>query len=617
MPTLSDFLPVNKADLTKRGWEQLDFILITGDAYVDHPSFGAAIISRYLESEGFKVGIVSQPNWKSTEDVKKLGKPRLAFLITSGNLDSMVNRYTAAKKIRRNDAYSPGGRAEMRPDRACIVYSNLVRQAFKSVAVILGGIEASLRRLAHYDYWSDKLRRSILLDSKADMIVYGMGEKPMSQIARQLQEGAAIHEITAVAGTAYKTNTPPEDCLLLPGHERLKNDPFALAESFKFQMENIDPFRGKKLAEPYGTTYVVQNPPSYPLSREELDRIYELPYTGRWHPFYDSQGGVPALEEVKFSITSHRGCFGECSFCALSFHQGRIVQSRSHDSIIREAIKLTQDPDFKGYIHDVGGPTANFRFPACEKQLTKGACPERQCLFPTPCRKLETSHKDFLELLRKLRRLPGVKGVFIRSGIRFDYLLADGNDEFLYELCAHHVSGQLKVAPEHISERVLNLMGKPAGSVYQKFVKKYTAVNKELGKKQYLVPYFISSHPGSTLTDAIELAEFLRDSHFLPEQVQDFYPTPGTLSTCMYFTGLDPRTMQKVYVPRSREEKEMQRALLQFRKKENYTIVRKALLKANRKDLIGFSKKCLVRPSGTYGRKNFADNKPQFRKQHP
>ncbi|NLK98990.1 MAG: YgiQ family radical SAM protein [Epulopiscium sp.] len=595
---MTDFLPVSKKDMKKRGWEYLDFVLITGDAYVDHPSFGAAIIGRLLESRGYKVGIIAQPSWKDVSDFQKLGKPRLGFLITSGNIDSMVNHYTVAKKRRNQDAYSPGGRAGMRPDRAAIVYANRAREAYKDVPIILGGIEASLRRFAHYDYWDNKVRRSILLDSKADLIVYGMGENAIVEVAEALDNGIPINEITYVRGTVYKTKDKDRayDYIVLPSYAEIVSSKEKYGDSFLIQYENTDAMSAKTLIEPYGDIYVVQNPPAMPLSQVELDHVYDLFYMRTYHPIYESQGGFPALQEVKFSIINNRGCFGSCSFCALTFHQGRVIQSRSHESIIHEAEVMTEDPEFKGYIHDVGGPTANFREAACEKQKNKGACIKKQCLFPNPCKQLKIDHKDYLSLLRKLRNIPKVKKVFIRSGIRYDYLIYDKDESFFRELCQHHISGQLKVAPEHISSRVLQKMGKPNRQVYEKFVKRYYEINKDLGKDQFLVPYLMSSHPGSDIKAAIELAEYLRDLGYMPEQVQDFYPTPGTLSTCMYYTEMDPRTKEKVYVAKSPHEKAIQRALIQFKKPENYSLVLEALKIAGREDLIGYDKKCLIKP---------------------
>ncbi len=593
------FLPICREDMEARGIAQFDFVYVIGDGYVDHPSFGHAIISRLLEAHGYSVGIISQPDWKKKESVAIYGEPRLAFLISAGNMDSMVNHYAVSKRRREKDAFTPGGVMGRRPDYATAVYGNLIRQTYKKTPILIGGIEASLRRLAHYDYWSDKVRRSLLLDSGADILMYGMGERSVIELAEALDSGLDVKDITFVNGTVYKTRKKEDiyDAVFLPDFETVKEDKEAYARSFAIQYRNTDPFHGRRLAEeyPHGV-YVVQNPPAMILSREEMDDIYELPYMRDCHPSYKAAGGVPAISEVKFSIASSRGCFGGCNFCALTFHQGRIVQSRSHGSILREAEALTKDGEFKGYIHDVGGPTANFRVPACEKQGKEGACRGRQCLFPQPCRNLDASHRDYLSLLRKLRGLPGVKKVFIRSGIRFDYLLADPDRTFLKELCEYHVSGQLKVAPEHISDAVLEKMGKPKAEVYRRFAEEYGKMNERLGKKQYLVPYLMSSHPGSTLREAVELAEYLRDLGHMPEQVQDFYPTPSTISTCMYYTGLDPRTMQPVYVARSPHEKAMQRALIQYRDPKNYELVKEALLKAGRADLIGYGKKCLIRP---------------------
>lgn len=596
---INDFLPTTKEDMQRRGWEQLDFLYISGDAYVDHPSFGHAIITRVLESKGYKIGIVAQPNWRNTDDFMKLGKPRLAILISSGNLDSMVNHYTASKKPRSDDAYSPGGKAGYRPDRAVIVYCNRAREAYKDVPIIIGGIEASLRRFAHYDYWDNKVRRSILADSRADLLIYGMGEKQIVEVANALNEGKSVNEITWIAGTAYLTDNIEDlksKSMLVPSYEEVRDSKKRYAEACKIQYEEQDPIRGKIIIQPHGDKYLVQNPPMMPLNRNELDTVYSLPYQRTYHPIYEEQGGVPAIKEVQFSITSSRGCYGSCTFCALTFHQGRTVQSRSKASIINEARNMTWHPDFKGYIHDVGGPTANFRNEACKKQIKHGACKTRQCLYPHPCKNLNISHKEYLDLLKELRDIEGVKKVFIRSGIRYDYLINDRNEEFFWELCQHHISGQLKVAPEHVSSEVLKRMGKPSKQVYQKFADKFYEINRKIGKEQYLVPYLMSSHPGSSLKEAIELAEYLRDIKYSPEQVQDFYPTPGTLATCMFYTGLDPRTMEKVYVPRSPKEKAMQRALLQYRKPENYELVYEALVKAGRRDLIGFGPKCLIRP---------------------
>ena len=593
------FLPICKEDMEKRGWTQLDFVYVSGDAYVDHPSFGPAIITRILESYGYKVGIIAQPDWKDKNSVTILGEPRLGFLVSAGNMDSMVNHYSVSKKRRRTDAYTPGGEAGHRPDYAAVVYGNLIRQTYKHTPIILGGIEASLRRMAHYDYWSNKLKRSILLDSGADIISYGMGERSIIAIAEALDAGLDVKDITYIDGTVCKVKDLDSvyDYIKLPSYENLKADKLEYARSFYTQYCNTDPFSGKRLVEPYNDhLYVVQNPPSKPLTMEEMDQVYSYPYMRTWHPSYDAAGGVPAIQEVKFSLISNRGCFGGCSFCALTFHQGRIIQTRSHESLVEEAKMMTQDKDFKGYIHDVGGPTANFRAPSCQKQLTKGVCSNKQCLFPKPCKNLRADHKDYIKLLRELRKIDGVKKVFIRSGIRFDYVLADPDDTFLRELCEYHVSGQLKVAPEHVSDPVLQKMGKPEYSVYQKFVEKYNQMNKKLRKDQYLVPYLMSSHPGSTLKEAVNLAEHLRDFGYMPEQVQDFYPTPSTLSTCMYYTGVDPRNMQPVYVPKNPHEKAMQRALIQYRDPKNYDLVMEALKKTGRMDLVGYDKRCLIRP---------------------
>ena len=593
------FLPICKEDMEKRGWTQLDFVYVSGDAYVDHPSFGPAIITRILESYGYKVGIIAQPDWKDKNSVTILGEPRLGFLVSAGNMDSMVNHYSVSKKRRRTDAYTPGGVAGHRPDYAAVVYGNLIRQTYKHTPIILGGIEASLRRMAHYDYWSNKLKRSILLDSGADIISYGMGERSIIAIAEALDAGLDVKDITYIDGTVCKVKDLDSvyDYIRLPSYEDLKTDKLEYARSFYTQYCNTDPFSGKRLVEPYNDhLYVVQNPPSKPLTMEEMDQVYSYPYMRTWHPSYDAAGGVPAIQEVKFSLISNRGCFGGCSFCALTFHQGRIIQTRSHESLVEEAKMMTQDKEFKGYIHDVGGPTANFRAPSCQKQLTKGVCPNKQCLFPKPCKNLRADHRDYIKLLRELRKIDGVKKVFIRSGIRFDYVLADPDDTFLRELCEYHVSGQLKVAPEHVSDPVLQKMGKPEYSVYQKFVEKYNQMNKKLRKDQYLVPYLMSSHPGSTLKEAVNLAEHLRDFGYMPEQVQDFYPTPSTLSTCMYYTGVDPRNMQTVYVPKNPHEKAMQRALIQYRDPKNYDLVMEALKKTGRMDLVGYDKRCLIRP---------------------
>ncbi len=593
------FLPISREDMLKEGIEQFDFVYVIGDAYVDHPSFGHAIISRILESHGYRVGIISQPDWKDDASITILGKPKLAFLISAGNMDSMVNHYFVSKKHRPTDAYTPGGEAYKRPDHATVVYGNLIRRTYKDVPIIIGGIEASLRRMAHYDYWSDQFKRSVLLDSQADIISYGMGEKSIVEIADALASGIAVKDITFVPGTVYKTKdiSGIYDSVMLPTYDQMKAQPKRYADSFAIQYQNTDPFTGKTLVEEYPhQVYVVQNPPQKPLTMEEMDAVYELPYMRTYHPSYEEKGGVPAISEIKFSLISNRGCFGGCSFCALTFHQGRTIQVRSHESIIKEAELMIKEPDFKGYIHDVGGPTANFRYPSCEKQMTQGVCKNRQCLFPKPCPNMKADHSDYLALLRKLRELPGIKKVFIRSGIRFDYLLADKDDTFFKELVEHHVSGQLKVAPEHISDAVLSKMGKPEKSVYEQFIRKYAKINERLGKKQFLVPYLMSSHPGSTLKEAIELAEYLRDLGYMPEQVQDFYPTPSTVSTVMYYTGIDPRNGKPVYVCKNPHEKAMQRALIQYRNPNNYDLVYEALMKAGREDLIGFDKKCLIRP---------------------
>lgn len=598
---MSEFLPVSREDMKKRGWDELDFIYVSGDAYVDHPSFGVAIITRLLEYMGFRVGIIPQPDWKNKDSFMVLGKPKIAFLVSSGNIDSMVNHYTSSKKKRNDDAYSPNGKAGYRPDRAVIVYCNKIREAYKDVPIIIGGIEASLRRFAHYDYWDDKVRNPILIDSSADLLIYGMGEKPLMEIANLLSFGKNIKDIKDIKGTCYISNNIDnlKDYIVLPSFEEVIESKKSYAKAFKIQYEEQDPIRGKTLVQECRKKYLVQNPPSLPLSKEELDLVYSLPYTRTYHPMYKKLGGIPALKEVEFSITSNRGCFGGCSFCALHFHQGRIVQSRSDESILKEAEILTKLPNFKGYIHDVGGPTANFKNPSCKKQLEQGVCKNRQCLFPSPCPNLEISHLEYLNLLRKIKKIQGIKKVFIRSGIRYDYLIYDKNSEFFNELVKHHISGQLKVAPEHVSNKVLKLMGKPSREVYDKFKEKYFQINKKYGLKQYLVPYLMSSHPGSDLKAAIELAEYIRDMGYNPEQVQDFYPTPGSLSTTMYYTEMNPLTGEKVYVPKSLEEKSMQRALLQFKNPKNYDLVYKALKKAGREDLIGFDKKCLIPPKKT------------------
>lgn len=587
-------------DMKKRGWTQADFVFVIGDAYVDHPSFGPAIISRLLERYGYKVCMIAQPDWKNDKSIDVFGRPRLGFLVCGGNMDSMVNHYSVSKKRRQKDAYSPGEQMGLRPDYATTVYCNLIRRTYKDVPIIIGGIEASLRRMAHYDYWSDKLKHSILVDSSANILSYGMGEHSMIEIAEALDSGIDVKDITFVRGTCYRTKDisgVPEDSIILPDYDSLSKDRLEYARSFYTQYINTDPYSAKTLVEGYGNRgYVVQNPPAYPLTQMEMDDVYDLPYMNNYHPIYEEAGGIPAISEIKFSLTSNRGCFGGCSFCALTFHQGRIIQTRSHESLIKEAERMTHDPDFKGYIHDVGGPTANFRHKSCAKQDKYGVCTNKQCLFPEPCRNLKVDHKDYVELLRKLEAIPGVKKVFIRSGIRFDYVMADSNDEFLKELCEKHISGQLRVAPEHVSDNVLRMMGKPQNSVYEKFIDRYKRVNAKTGKQQYVVPYLMSSHPGSTLKEAVELAEYVRDIGYMPEQVQDFYPTPSTISTCMYYTGVDPRTMKPVYVPHNPHEKAMQKALMMYRKPENYDLVKEALIKAGRQDLIGFDKKCLIAP---------------------
>ena len=591
------FLPVTMEEMKERGWEQADFVLVTGDAYVDHHSFGTAIIGRLLERYGYKVAVLPQPDYKSAEDFQRFGKPRLGFLINSGVVDSMVNNYSVFKHRRKTDEYAPGGKAGNRPDRAVIVYANRAKEAYKDVPVIIGGIEASLRRLGHYDYWSDKVRRSILLDSKADLLIYGMGERAIVEIAEALDSGIAARDITWVRGTCYRAkdlsiaeSAGEGNLRILPSFDEISNDKRAYAQSFATQFKNNDSISAVTLAEKYtDTVYVVQNPPQPPLEREELDDVYNLPFENEWHPMYDEMGGIPAFKEIKFSVVSSRGCFGGCSFCALTYHQGRQVRSRSKEAIVSEVKKLTEKKDFKGYIHDIGGPTANFRGPACKKQLKSGVCTHKDCLYPAVCPNMTVDHSDYLDLLRAVRAVDGVKKVFIRSGIRYDYLMADPHcDEFIDELCRYHISGTLKVAPEHISDRVLYYMRKPSKKVFLDFDKKYKQTNKRLGKKQYLIPYLISSHPGSTLEDAVELAVFLKEYGFVPDQVQDFYPTPGTLSTCMYYTELDPLTMKPVYIAKNMEEKRMQRALIHYNKKENRELVIKALKKVGKVDLAGY-----------------------------
>jgi len=590
-------MPVSREDMEKLNISTLDFVYVCGDAYVDHPSFGHAIISRVLWDKGYTVGIISQPDYHSTEDIVRLGRPRLGFLVSAGNIDSMVNHYTVNKKKRSEDMYSPGGKAGLRPDRATIVYCNLIRQAFKDVPIIIGGIEASLRRFAHYDYWDNKVRRSVLFDSKADCISYGMGEKSIVALADVLNSGNDLLS-SPVNGCCYISKDIPawDNITELPSFEEVASDKVKYAKATLTEYQNQDSISAKVLVQKHGDRYLVAMPPSTPLETGELDKVYELPYSFCPHPMYKKLGGVPAISEVKFSITNNRGCFGECNFCALTFHQGRSVRSRSTESVVREAVRMTKDPDFKGYIHDIGGPTANFTNPACQKQLKSGTCTGRKCLYPTPCKNLSADHSKYLQTLRAVRKIPGVKKVFIRSGIRYDYLLADKSDSFLKELCAHHVSGQLRVAPEHISDRVLSLMGKPSSKVYDTFVQKFDRISGKLGKKQYTVPYLMSSHPGSTLDDAIDLAVYMKKHRINPQQVQDFYPTPFTVSTCMYYTGINPLTMEEVYVAKTPEEKQMQRALLQYSDPANHALVIKALQKCGRGELIGFEANCLVRP---------------------
>ena len=610
------FLPITREEMKERGIEQFDFVYVIGDAYVDHSSFGPAIISRVLERAGYRVAMLPQPDWRNPSSVLEYGEPRLGFLVTGGNMDSMVNHYSVGRHRRRTDAYTPGGATGKRPDYATVVYCNLIRRSFPKIPILIGGIEASLRRLAHYDYWSDSLKRSILLDSQADFLLYGMGERAIVEVADAMNSGLDIHDITFVNGTVYRTRdcSGVVDAITLPSYDELRADRRRYAESFAVQYRNTDPFSARCLIEPYGREFVVQNPPQPPLSTQEMDDVYALPYQDTYHPSYRKAGGVPAIAEVQFSLVSNRGCFGGCSFCALTFHQGRIVQTRSHDSLLAEAARMTQHPDFKGYIHDAGGPTANFRQPACEKQLTHGACQNRQCLFPTPCRNLRADHTDYVNLLRELRRIEGIKKVFVRSGLRYDYMMADRNDAFFKELVEHHISGQLKVAPEHMSDNALYYMGKPSFNVYEQFRERYARINQKLGRKQYLVPYLMSSHPGATLDDAIMLAQYLNRIGYMPEQVQDFYPTPGTLSTAMYYTGIDPRTMKPVYVAKTPEEKAMQRALLQWRRPDKRPIILAALKKAGREDLIGYGKECLIRPNRS-GEQNVAprSSKPAHR----
>ena len=605
------FLPICKDDMIERGWEQCDFVLVTADAYIDHHSFGTAIISRVLENAGYKVGIIAQPDWKSVDDFKKLGRPRLGFLVNGGNMDPMVNHYTVSKKLRKKDLYTPKGEMGKRPDRATIVYCNKIREAYKDVNIVIGGIEASLRRFAHYDYWENKVRKSILVDSGADLLVYGMSEKQIVEVADFLNQGFDGKYIRHIPGTCYIADSLDEiyeEHIVLPSFKEVSSDKRTYAECFKIQYDEQDPVRGRTLVQEHNGKYVVINKPEMPLSREELDRVYALPYQKTYHPIYEKDGGIAAIEEVKFSLVSSRGCSGNCSFCAITFHQGRIVTSRSEDSIVEEAEEITKYDDFKGYIHDIGGPTANFRKPACKKQLTLGACKHKRCMSPGICKNMEVDHREYLHLLRRVRKLPGIKKVFIRSGLRYDYIMADKDDTFFKELVEHHVSGQLKVAPEHVSPNVLKYMGKPAGKTYDEFRRKFFRITERLGKKQFIIPYLMSSHPGCKLEDAIMLAEYLRDINYQPEQVQDFYPTPGTLSTTMFYTGLDPLTMEEVYIPRSKEEKAMQRALLQFKNPKNYNIVYDAVVKAGREDLIGNGPKCLIRDKNSFGKGNNHSN---------
>ena len=603
--TEKQFFPITKEEMQSRGWEQPDFVYVCGDAYVDHPSFGATIICRVLEDKGFRVAFLAQPDYKSCDDFKRFGRPRLGFLVSAGNIDSMVAHYTAAKKKRTYDYYSPGGKMGYRPDRALIVYSNRIREAYGDVPIVLGGLEASLRRFAHYDYWDDKVRRSVLVDSRADILTYGMGENILTRIAELLDKGVPIKKIRDVRGTVYLAK--PEDKVNYPvaatfDYNDLKTDKRKYAEAFGVQYKNQDSINGKAICEMYDGKMLVQNPPMPPLEREELDHVYSLPYMRTYHPIYEAEGGVPAIEEVKFSLTHNRGCFGACNFCALAFHQGRTVRSRSIESVVEEAKIIAQMPDFKGYIHDVGGPTANFRYPSCDKQLESGVCPNRKCLAPTPCKNLKVDHKEYIKLIEEIEKIPKIKKVFVRSGIRFDYLMCDKDDSFFRKLVRDNVSGQLKVAPEHCSSPVLRCMGKPDFNVYQGFRKKFFDITKEMGKEQYLVPYLMSSHPGSTLNDAIELAICLKRDHYAPEQVQDYYPTPGTASTVMYYTGINPLDMKPVYVAADYHEKQLQRALLQYNRPQNADLVREALTLAGREDLIGYGEECLVRPAGGNGR---------------
>ena len=593
------FLPVSKDEMVERGWYYYDFLVVTADAYIDHPSFGTAIIARVLEHEGYRVAVLAQPDWHSADAFRAMGRPRYGVMIGGGNIDSMVAHYTAAKKHRTSDLYSPGSKMGLRPDRPTIVYANRVREAFPDVPIVIGGLEASLRRFAHYDYWDDRVRRSILFDAPADLLVYGMGESATVEIARRLARKVPTAEMTDIPGTGYITRDPSVckfEHITLPSFEDVRDDKRLYAEATRTEYAEHDPIRGRAMIQPCEGRYLIINPPAMPLDTKELDRVAELPYTREWHPMYEPLGGVPAIEEVRFSVIHNRGCFGGCNFCALAFHQGRMITSRSHASVIREVEAMTHHPLWKGYVSDVGGPSANFRHPSCRQQLERGMCPNRLCLAPTPCPNIDADHSDYLALLRKLRQIPGVKKVFVRSGIRYDYMLCDDNDAFFRELVRYHISGQLKVAPEHCVAGVLDYMGKPHFDVFEKFWDKYRSVNEKNGREQYLVPYLMSSHPGCTLEDAVQLAEFLHSTGHKPEQVQDFYPTPSTLSTVMYDTGLDPRTMEPVYIPKNPHEKAMQRALMQYRRPQNYFLVREALQKAGRTDLIGFDPKCLIRP---------------------
>lgn len=593
----ADFLPVSREEMHERGWWWYDFLVVGGDAYIDHPSFGTAVIARVLEAEGYRVAVLCQPDWHSADAFRDMGAPRLGVMIGAGNLDSMVAHYTASKHKRREDFYSPGKKMGLRPDRAVIVYANRAREAFgPDMPIIIGSLEASLRRFAHYDYWEDKVRRSVIFDAKADLLTYGMGEYATIEIAKALKKKRPVSELHDIRGTAYIAKEAPEDALMLPSFEEVSQSKRAYAEATRIEYAEHDPVRGRRMAQAHGDRYLVVNPPAMPLSREELDRVAELPYTREVHPMYEAMGGVPAIEEVRFSVIHNRGCFGGCNFCALAFHQGRMVTSRSHESVIKEVTAMTKHPLWKGYVSDVGGPSANFRHPSCAQQLKNGMCANRSCLAPTPCKNIDADHSDYLTLLRKLRNIPGVKKVFVRSGIRYDYMLCDKRGDFFAELVKYHISGQLKVAPEHCIDSVLDYMGKPHIDVYERFMEKYRSLNARYDKEQYVVPYLMSSHPGSTLESAISLALYLKKTGRRPEQVQDFYPTPGTVSTCMYYTGLDPRTMEPVYVARSPEEKAMQRALLQFQNPANRRLVLEALRKAGREDLIGFGKNCLVPP---------------------